>query len=76
MGRQITVGRIDLEDAGCVFKTKRDGEWQWTEVELPDGRTIGSACDDCLVFDCRDAHSPNYWMERWLIDKGVPYVWG
>lgn len=50
---------------------------EWAVVHLPDGRQIGSCFADCLNFDCRSLeHSPNAWMERWLIERAVPYVHG
>lgn len=45
-------------------------------VTFPDGRQVYSYAEDCLCFDCRNAGSPNAWVERWLINHGIPYVSG
>lgn len=80
MGRQVTVGLAPLLKAGCALKVINHGEADaYLQVEAPDGSIICS--DDSsleyLVFDCRSLqHSPNAWMEAWMIDASVPYAYG
>lgn len=78
MGRQITVDAVHLMRAGAKLHIEGYGQsGAWLKATLPDGRFIGSSCDDCLNFDCRSAEtSANGWMEEWLIENGVLYSHG
>lgn len=78
MGRQITVKTKALLAAGCSVRVEGQGQpGAWLKVTLPDGRYIGSYCDNCLCFDCRSLYtSGNGWMEEWLIEHNVPYAAG
>ncbi len=50
---------------------------EWVVVYVPGGRRISSNFSDCLSFDCRDVSTSTYgWVEKWLIESGVPYAHG
>ncbi len=79
MGTKILVSLSDLKRAGCkteVHRDETDSEFQWVEVILPDGRSIHSSSINCLRFECRqNNYTPTAWMERWLIDNNVTYIY-